>query len=292
MNTTPLKSKPKTKPSVSSANASKTNNKKKPPQRQQLNVQNRKPLSGSVQKRNVIRTESPASVSGSVRNSSSPPYPTHKQPVRKALSTEEKRKRNAIKAARRKKRRLLLLILTALFLTFYLVFSLLFCSILYFDYHRTYTPAARYTYVLTTGTKRLATIPPEKAYINGIPYISFANLDKLCNFSVLGDRDCMTVLLRESNDVLICNVGASAVVSNGINVSIGAPVLYIDNDYYLPMTMLNSVFGGINTEVDQKTGACTITLSDPDSYLTLLVKHPALSEPVSEPELLPPTPDA
>jgi len=192
-------------------------------------------------------------------------------------------RRNSIKETKKNRRQMICAVMVV-FLTFYTVFSLVVFLYYYISFNSTPDEAELYSInLINQKGKTIAASSVKQANKSYGLYISLTDLDKLCDLSVAGDGDKLTVMLRKSGESLECYTNSSFMYINGNPARLSIPILYENYEYYLPVELLEQYFIGI--DIVYEKGVCTMSLVDgSDTALELKLKNQPVSERITEPE--------
>ncbi len=224
---------------------------------------------------------------------------TVKKTVKRPLTPEQKARlearRRAAEAARKRMLKRLGTVLI-LFLTCYVTVSLIAAGIIWANFTHV-SAEAIYPIKIYQPKKNpendkereklLATCSAEAANIDGGLYISYTALTALSDVSAVGDRDKLTVVFRDGNDILECTAFSNTIYINGVPASLTFPVMMSGNEYYFPMEILNKYASGVVvTTAEDRDGNpfCKVMLAKYGGELRLNNHSDSGSFSVSEPE--------
>ena len=190
-------------------------------------------------------------------------------------------KSNRIKEAKRNRRQFVYAAMVV-FLTFYVVLCLAVFLYYYISFNSDTGSTTLYSIrILNQKGKTLALSDAEQANKRFGFYISLTDLDKLCDLSVSGARDKLTLILRQSGEYLECFTNSSFLYVNGNPARLSIPVLYENREYYLPVELIEQYFIGVNIVYEK--GVCKMSLAGDNPVLELKLKKQPISTPLPEP---------
>lgn len=185
--------------------------------------------------------------------------------VKKTVNAE---KAEAVKERKREKRRLTLVILL-IFLTFYIVLSLALTAIFAIYYksgsksHTLYSlTTVRYVQKTNGSYKRtiLSTVDSDVANREYGLYIPFDDLNRMCDFSVAGNDDKLTVIVRGTDEYIEFFANSSFVYVNENPVRLSIPVLVGKSGYYIPMEFVEEYIVDLEVGYDEDDETCTVAI--------------------------------
>ncbi len=184
--------------------------------------------------------------------------PEQKQKISKARAER-------IAAAKLRRRRVTLVILS-LFLTFYIVISLVVGVWVLISFNSVHGKVLYGVRTVTYNSKNresvLTSSTADQSNFGYGLYVRADDLRELCGFSVAGDRKKLTVVLPGGGDYMECFAGSSVVVINGTRARLSQPVLYISGSFYFPMILAEEYLTGLRIEYSEKEKLCRISLEN------------------------------
>ena len=184
--------------------------------------------------------------------------PEQKQKISKARAER-------IAAAKLRRRRVTLVILS-LFLTFYIVISLVVGVWVLISFNSVHGKVLYGVRTVTYNSKNresvLTSSTADQSNFGYGLYVRADDLRELCGFSVAGDREKLTVVLPGGGDYMECFAGSSVVVINGTRARLSQPVLYISGSFYFPMILAEEYLTGLRIEYSEKEKLCRISLEN------------------------------
>jgi len=222
-----------------------------------------------------------------------------KKPVKRPLTPEQKARiearRKAAEAARKRMLKRLGTVVI-IFLTCYVAVSLITAGLIWANFTsvspKDFYPVKVYQPKKDPESKKereklLATCPAESANIDGELYISYTALSALTDVSAVGDRNKLTVVFRDGDDVLDCSAFSKTVYINGVPASLTAPVVISGDEYYFPVEILNKYASGVVIDIAEDSDGnpfCKVMLAEYGGELRLNNHFDSGSFAVSEPE--------
>ncbi len=228
--------------------------------------------------------------------------PVQKQTAKKAAPktkpplTEEQRKqieaRKLAKKKQNKRIRTNILIVSFIFLTCYALISLLVVGLIYLDYNsidaETVMPVVLYSTPKTNKEKEkaLVTCPAEDVNMNGGLYIPVSALSKMTDIGTVGDSQKLTLVLRDTGDLIVCIPDSSTLQLNGTPVCLSLPVVRKNYEYYLPIELLEKYAVGVTVtaEGEGDDRFLKLRLSEYEGSVGIRNAFDVGSEQISEPE--------
>ena len=116
------------------------------------------------------------------------------------------------------------------------------------------------------GEKRIFTVSAANASTSYGLHIPFSTLTKLCPMSIAGDKDSVAIILPETGDYIKCFSNSSSVWVNDSPCRLSSPVLFEENDWFIPVELLEYINGLKVVYGDDRV--CTITLPSEDTVLS------------------------
>lgn len=169
-------------------------------------------------------------------------------------------------AAAKRKRRTVIIVILSLFLTFYIALSLIIGLSVFISFNSTrgtvlygvrtvkYNSKNRESVITSASSK-------DSNFGYGL-YVAADDLRMLCNFSVAGDKEKLTVILPGGEDYMECYSGSSVVVINGTRVRLDKPVLCISGRFFFPVTLAEEYLTGLKIEFSDSDKLCRISLEN------------------------------
>lgn len=111
----------------------------------------------------------------------------------------------------------------------------------------------------------LYTQEDEAFIIGNTPYISAEGLATLYDFTLAGDKQQVTIHFHNIGQSLSLYKDSSAVMMNGEQVRLNAPILFT-NDYLIPLELIKNYFSGAMIKYDSEKGRATLSRVDKDSF--------------------------
>ena len=90
-------------------------------------------------------------------------------------------------------------------------------------------------------------------------YIPFSYLTEIGSFGLAADGDDVTLFIIGTDNRIRCTKNSSLIVINDNPIRISAPILYGDEDYLIPMVLIENYITGINVEYDEKLMICSVS---------------------------------
>jgi len=116
------------------------------------------------------------------------------------------------------------------------------------------------------GETKVFTVPSSRATNSYGLYIPFSTLTKLCPMSIAGDKDAVAIILPESGDYIKCFSNSSSIWVNDAPCRLSAPVLFEEQDWLIPVEMLEYINGITVTHGENRV--CTVYVKDASQLLS------------------------
>ena len=126
--------------------------------------------------------------------------------------------------------------------------------------------SGKYTVVLDDDNDKTKpiqqTIDVKYVYVDRQWYVNYSDIVDYYGFSVSGDRTYLKYNLRNNtSDTMTVNFSDNSIALNGVPIDCANPIMKADGSIYLPATIFEDYFKGIDFEVDEKEKLITITCS-------------------------------
>ena len=191
------------------------------------------------------------------------------------VRTSSKIERAEAKRERRKEKRRLTLAVLLIFLTIYVALSLLVIVFYYFSFRSGSKSQTLYSvdtarFVLkSNGSYKkvlLSSADAEKANMDYGLYVGFDELNELCGFSIAGNGDKLTMIIRGTDEYAELFANSSFLYVNENPVRLSSPVLYKGGKYYIPMEFVDEYVIGIDVVYDDDEEICTVSVSEKKNF--------------------------
>ena len=159
------------------------------------------------------------------------------------------------------------------FLAFYLILSLLVAAFVLYSFHNTAESDDTYGINIIYDETKLYSLDAEEANNEYGLYIPFEYLAEIGSFGLAGDGDDVTLFIIGTDNRIKCTKNSSLVVINNNPIRISSPILYENNEYFIPVVLVEKYVNGIDVTYDSEKMMCNISsdLSKNDVALTLLL---------------------
>ena len=159
------------------------------------------------------------------------------------------------------------------FLAFYLILSLLIAAFILYSFHSTSDNDDIYGINILYDETKLYSMKAEDANNEYGLYVPFEYLAEIGSFGLAGNGDDVTLFIIGTDNRIKCTKNSSLVVINNNPVRISAPILYEDDEYLIPVSLIEKYVNGIDVNYDSEKMMCNISsdLSKNDIALTLLL---------------------
>lgn len=179
-------------------------------------------------------------------------------------SAARKRKRNNFSTA---------MAVFIVFLAFYLVISLASGGLLLYSFYNTERNDEVYSLNVVYDEHILYTLDSEDANNDYGLYIPFAYLAEIGSFGLSGEGDEVTLFIIGTENRIKCSKNSSLVVINNNPIRISSPILYENDEYLIPVSLLENYINGIDVTYDEEEMICSVSsgLSKSDVSLKMLL---------------------
>lgn len=179
-------------------------------------------------------------------------------------------------AAKKRKRRTSassVIAVLIVFLTFYLVLTLLTAGLILYSFHNTAESDDIYGINIIYDETKLHSMEAADANNEYGLYIPFEYLAEIGSFGLAGNGDDVTLFIIGTDNRIKCTKNSSLVVINDNPVRISAPILYEEGEFLIPVMLIENYINGIDVTYNTETMMCNISsdLSKNDVALTLLL---------------------
>lgn len=185
-------------------------------------------------------------------------------------------KKQMQQAAKKRKRRTSassVIAVLIVFLTFYAVLTLLTAGLILYSFHNTAESDDIYGINIIYDETKLFTMEAADANNEYGLYVPFEYLAEIGSFGLAGNGDDVTLFIIGTDNRIKCTKNSSLVVINENPVRISAPVLYEENEFLIPVMLIENYINGIDVTYDTENMMCNISsdLNKNDVALTLLL---------------------
>lgn len=159
-------------------------------------------------------------------------------------------------------------------LAFYLVFSLFIAGLILYSFKETADNTEIYSLNVVYDERILHKMPAETANTDYGLYIPFEYLSEIAAFGLAGDGDIATLFIMGTDNRIECTKNSSLIIINGNPVRISAPILFDNNDYLIPVTLIENFVTGIDVTYNEEKMICSISSDLGKSNVSLKLKLP------------------
>ena len=202
-------------------------------------------------------------------------YEYTEQTEQKPAPQKNPNKKIVKKAAKKRKRSSFVLsqfmAVLIVFLTFYFAIILFIAGSIYYSFNSTAKNTEIYSLNVIYDESVVF-----KASANTVNneyglYIPFESLSSIANIGLAGDGDEVTMFIIGSDNRIQCTKNSSLVVINDNPIRISAPIIYENNDYYIPVLLVENYINGIDVVYDDENMICKVIndIGKSDIELTL-----------------------
>ncbi|MBE6692290.1 MAG: hypothetical protein E7586_03020 [Ruminococcaceae bacterium] len=179
-------------------------------------------------------------------------------------------------AAKKRRRRGAFGTAVAVFIVFsalYLLFILLGSGILLYSFYSNPKNEDIFSLSVIYDEQVLHNMDSDEANNDYGLYIPFEYLSEIGNFGLAGEGDDVTLFIIGTDNRIKCTKNSSLVVINNNPIRISAPILYEEEDYLIPVSLLENYVNGIDVTYDTEKMVCKVSsdLSKADVSLKILL---------------------
>ncbi len=145
------------------------------------------------------------------------------------------------------------------FLAFYLVISLFIVGLIYYSFNDTAKTTELYSINVIYDEQSLYKLDAQTANNEYGLYIPFEYLSEIGSFGLAGNGDDATLFIIGTDNRIECTKNSSLIIINGNPVRISAPIIYEENEYYIPVALIENYVNGIDVSYDDEDMVCSIS---------------------------------
>lgn len=160
------------------------------------------------------------------------------------------------------------------FLVFYTLMILFVFGMVFYSFHHSSNNVDLYSVKILYDEKMLYELPAKEVNNEYGLYVPFSYLTEICSFGMAGDGDDISLFIIGTDNRIDCKKNSSLIVINDNPIRISAPILYRDNEYLIPMVLLDNYIKGIDISYDEDKKICTLSSSRGQSGLSLKLLLP------------------
>lgn len=206
-----------------------------------------------------------------------------KNQAKNASREKDKPKKSSPKKKKQKRSNGILsqgLAVVIVFLAFYLAFSLFVGGLILYSFNDTAENTEIYSLRVIYDDETLYRMDAETANTEYGLYIPFEYLSEIASFGLAGDGDNATLFIIGTDNRIECTKNSSLVIINGNPVRISAPILFQDNEYLIPVVLIENYINGIDVSYDKEEMICAVSSDIGKSDVALKLRLPeALKQP-------------
>lgn len=207
-----------------------------------------------------------------------PPAKSAKRPAksakRPAKSTNGAKKKKPKKKRRSNGAFTQFLAVFIVFLAFYLVISLFIVGLIYYSFNDTAKTTELYSINVIYDEQSLYKVDAQSANNEYGLYLPFNYLSEIGSFGLAGNGDDATLFIIGTDNRIECTKNSSLVIINGNPVRISAPIIYEENEYYIPVSLIENYINGIDVSYDDEEMVCSISSDLGKSDIALKLRLP------------------
>ncbi len=185
----------------------------------------------------------------------------------KARQNRKKRKRRASTVSS-------VLAVLIVFLAFYTAISLFVAGLVVYSFYDTAENTEIYSINVLYDERKLYSIDAETANNEFGLYIPFDYLAEIGSFGLAGDGENVTLFIIGTENRIECTKNSSLIIINDNPLRISAPILYEDDQYLIPVMLLENYINGIDVTYDTEKMVCSVSSGVSKSDVTLKLLLP------------------
>ncbi len=170
------------------------------------------------------------------------------------------------------------------FLAFYLILSLFGAGFLLYSFYNTSRNDDVYSLSVVYDEHVLHNVDAEDANNEYGLYIPFEYLAEIGSFGLAGEGDEVTLFLIGTENRIKCSKNSSLVIINDNPIRISSPILYENDDYMIPVSLLENYINGIDVSYDDDKMVCSVSSGLSKSDVSLKILLPEAMEAAYFPE--------
>lgn len=171
-----------------------------------------------------------------------------------------------------------------IFLTFYLALMLITVSFFLLVLYRTEKSENAMSLKVTYQDGKSSAYDADDVYFNDTLYIPYTELDNLCDFIITGDKDRITLIVRTGDDYCTLYNNSQFMYVGNVPFRLTAPVVFSDDDYYIPIEVIENYMVGLDIVYDNDKDICTVSL-DGSNKITFVGKYQTSPEAIKESDI-------
>lgn len=148
------------------------------------------------------------------------------------------------------------------FLTFYISIILISSLFFFIKLNHVSSSVKKSGLVIKYSNSTKKTYSADTVFIDGALYVPYEGFAKLCPCVITGDSNQITIILSSGNDYCTLYKDSRFIYIGNVQFTLDAPVLFLDNDYYIPFELFENYINGLRISFDSKGNRQVITYSD------------------------------
>ena len=183
------------------------------------------------------------------------------EPKKKNVPSEHKKN---IKKSKKKRRSAVsgsaIIAFLIVFFAFYLAISLAIAGFLFYSFKSSSKNPDYYSLTVLYDDNALYELDADEANNEHGLYIPFSYLSEISSFGLAGDGDDITLFLIGTDNRIKCTKNSALIEINDNPIRISSPILFNDeeNEYLIPVSLLDNYINGIDVSYDNEEMICTI----------------------------------
>lgn len=169
------------------------------------------------------------------------------------------------------------------FLTFYVSIILISSLIFFVKLNRVSSSSKKcgLQVVFSDSTKK--SYSADSVFIDGSLYVPYEAFSKLCSTVITGDSNQITVILSSGNDYCTLYKDSRFIYIGNVQFALDSPVLFFEDDYYIPFEVFENYINGLNITFDNKRER--FVLSTTEETVSFIGKFQELPEHIKVTEI-------
>ena len=148
------------------------------------------------------------------------------------------------------------------FLTFYFSIILISSLIFFINLNRGPDAVKKSGLAVQYSESSKITYAADEVFIGDALYIPYEAFSKLYPAVLTGNSNQITIILSSGNDYCTLYKDSRFIYIGNVQFALNDPVLFLENDYYIPFEVAQKYINGLDITYDTKRGRYVISASD------------------------------
>lgn len=148
------------------------------------------------------------------------------------------------------------------FLTFYISIILVSSLIFFIKLHHVSYATKKSGLSIQYASNSKVNYSSDSVFIDGALYVPYEGFTKLCPAVITGDSNQITIILSSGNDYCTLYKDSRFIYIGNVQFTLEAPVLFLDNDYYIPFELFDNYINGLDISYDNRNNRYVISSSE------------------------------